>query len=158
MKTLVVYYSRTGRTKKVAEAIADNLSSDIEEIIDGQNRSGPIGFLRSGYQAYRKSLIDIKNLQKDVSEYDIIIIGTPVWARTVSSPVRTFLHAYKNDFTTVAFFSTHGSDEPQKEFNEMESICGKKPVCTVSFSAKEVDANHIEGINQFVAELKGIES
>ncbi|MGD2247145.1 MAG: NAD(P)H-dependent oxidoreductase [Candidatus Methanofastidiosia archaeon] len=157
MKTLVVYYSRTGHTKKVAKAIADTLSSDIEEIVDGQNRSGPIGFLRSGYQAYRKSLIDIKDLKKDVSEYDVVIIGTPVWAGTVSSPVRTFLHIYKDYFNKVAFFSTHGGDEPQKEFNEMKATCGKTPVCTASFSEKEADANRIEDINQFAAELKALE-
>ncbi len=154
MKTLVVYYSRTGHTKKVAEAIADALSCDKEEITDTQIRAGPIGFLRSGYQARRKSLIHINDLQKDVAEYDLVIIGTPVWAGTVSSPVRTFVHNYKDHLNKVAFFSTHGGDESQEEFNEMEAVCGKKPVSILSFSAKKVDTGCIEDVDQFVTELK----
>ena len=158
MKALVVYYSRTGRTRKVAEAIADGLSCDKEEIVDTQKRSGPIGFLRSGYQAKRKSLIAINDLKKDVAEYDVIIIGTPVWGGTVSSPVRTFIHTYKDHFKKVAFFSTHSSDEPQEELNEMEADCGKKPVSVLSFSTRKVDTGCIEDVNRFVTELKMHES
>jgi flavodoxin len=154
MKALVIYYSRTGRTKKVAETIADVLTCDKEEIIDTQKRSGPIGFLRSGYQARQKSLINIKEPRKDLLEYDLVIIGTPVWAGTVSSPVRTFIYTYRDRLNAIAFFSTHGGDESQKEFSEMEAICRKRPVGTLSFSAKNIDANRIEDIDQFVAELK----
>lgn len=153
MKALVVYYSRTGRTRKVAEAIADVLCCDKEEITDTQKRSGLIGFLRSGYQARRKLLIHINDLKKDVSEYDLVIIGTPVWSGTVSSPVRTFVHNFKDRLNNVAFFSTHGGDESQEEFNEMEAICGKKPGGILSFSTEKVDAECIEDVNQFAAEL-----
>ena len=44
MRSLVVYYSRTGVTKKVAEAISRKLGSDVEEIIDQRDRSGPKGY------------------------------------------------------------------------------------------------------------------
>jgi flavodoxin len=43
MKTLVVYYSRTGTTRKVAEAIAGILRCDIEEVVDTKKRSGILG-------------------------------------------------------------------------------------------------------------------
>ena len=39
-KTLVLYYSRTGTTKKLATFIGDVLGADVEEIIDTKNRSG----------------------------------------------------------------------------------------------------------------------
>ena len=154
MKALVVYYSRTGHTKKVAEAIADSLSCDKEEIVGTQTWSGSLGLLRLMFQAARKSVITINDLKKDVAEYDLVIIGTPVWGGTVSLPVKAFIHTYKDYFKKVAFFSTHGGDESQNEFNEMEAICGKKPVGILSFSAKKVDTGCIEGVDQFVAELK----
>ena len=56
MKVLVVYYSRTGNTKFVAEAIAQSLEADIEEIKDKKNRMGVFGFLRCGYEAIFKTL------------------------------------------------------------------------------------------------------
>lgn len=154
MKALVVYYSRTGHTKKIAETIADMLACDKEALIDTTNRSGFVGFMRSGYQAKRKSLTDIKELETDVSAHDLVIVGTPVWAGTVSAPVRTFLHYYKDVLKTVAFFSTHGGEDTQDEFTEMETVCGKTPVGVVSFSAKEVDEEeYIENVKKFVDEL-----
>ena len=155
MKALVIYYSQTGHTKAVAEAIADMLSCDKEKIVDSQSRSGPVGFLRSGFQARRKSLIDINPIEKDVSQYDLVIVGTPVWAGNVSSPVRTFLHKYKDQLKDIAFFSTHGGDEPQKEFSEMEITCGKKPISVLSLSSGEVEReNYSEKVKSFIGNLK----
>jgi len=155
MKALVVYYSRTGHTKEIAETIADMLSCSREEIIDTKKRSGPLGFMRSGYQTKKKSLTDIKDLETDVSVYDLVIVGTPVWAGTVSVPVRTFLHQYKDMLKSVAFFSTHGGEDTQDEFNEMEAVCGKSPVDVLSFSAREVDKKeYTENVKKFVNELK----
>ena len=54
MRVLVVYYSRTGNTRFVAEAVAQSLEADIEEIKDGKNRMGIFGFLRCGYEAIFK--------------------------------------------------------------------------------------------------------
>ena len=56
MKPLVVFYSRTGTTKKVGEALADLLQCDSEELIDTKKRKGPLGFLRSGRDATRNKL------------------------------------------------------------------------------------------------------
>jgi len=47
MKTLVVYYSRTGKTKFVAEKIAVELKADVEEVVDLKSRSGRFGFLKA---------------------------------------------------------------------------------------------------------------
>ena len=55
MKVLVVYYSRTGNTKFVAEAIAQSLEADIEEIKDGKNRMGVFGFLGVDMKPYSKT-------------------------------------------------------------------------------------------------------
>ena len=60
MKVLVVYYSRTGNTRFVAEAVAQSLKADIEEIRDRKNRMGIFGFLRCGYEAIFKKLTDIE--------------------------------------------------------------------------------------------------
>ena len=155
MKALVVYYSRTGHTKKVAETIADMLSCDREEIVDTQWRSGPLGWLRSGYQTTKKSLTELKDLESDLSAYDLVIIGTPVWAGTVSVPVRTFVSQYKDLLCRIAFFSTHAGDETQNEFVEMEALCETQPVSVVSFSSREVEKEHyIEKVKEFVIKLE----
>ena len=157
MKALVVYYSRTGHTKKAAETIAEMLGCDREEIIDKQGLSGPLGWLRSGYQTTKKSLTELKDLESDLSVYDLVIIGTPVWAGTVSVPVRTFVSQYKDLLCKVAFFSTHSGDETQNEFVEMEALCKTQPVSVVSFSSKEVEKeDYIEKVKEFVSGLEEI--
>jgi len=53
LKTLVVYYSRTGNAKFMAETIAAELGSDLEEVIDLRNRQGKLAFLPAGRDAMR---------------------------------------------------------------------------------------------------------
>ena len=60
MKVLVVYYSRTGNTRFVAETIAQSLEADIEEIKDRKNRMGIFGFLRADMKPYSKNLQILK--------------------------------------------------------------------------------------------------
>ncbi|MFH1248895.1 MAG: NAD(P)H-dependent oxidoreductase [archaeon] len=86
MKTLVVYYSRTGTTKKVASEIASILKCGIEEIIDLKNRSGPIGWINAGRDGMKKILSDISRIKKNPADYDLVIIGTPIWGGNVSPP------------------------------------------------------------------------
>ena len=77
MKTLIVYYSRTGRTKKIAEEIHKVLGGDIEEIQDMKPRSGIIGWLGAGKDARSKTLTTLKPVEKNPSQYDLIVIGSP---------------------------------------------------------------------------------
>ena len=67
MKSLVVYYSRSGNTRFVAEKISQEIGGDIEEIIDKKRRNGLVGFVLSGYDATRgriTEIAEIRNLQK----------------------------------------------------------------------------------------------
>ena len=62
MKPLVVFYSRTGTTKKVGEALVDLLQCDNEELIDTKKRTGPLGFLQSERDAARNRLTVLEPL------------------------------------------------------------------------------------------------
>jgi len=106
MKSLVVFYSRTGTTREVVEAISGLLQCDLEEVLDTKNRAGILGYLRSGSDAFLKRLAAIKETRTDPALYDIVIIGTPIWAYVMSSPIRTYLSRNKNRFKQVAFFCT----------------------------------------------------
>ena len=152
MKALVVYYSRTGTTKKVGMAITKQLKADNEEILDVKSRAGPIGWIRSGKEAQKKQLPEIKPTKKNPSNYDLVVIGTPIWAWTLSSPVRTYLS--RNKFKKVAYFCTCGGN-PGKAFEEMENTTGKKPIATLVISEKEIkDNSYTKKIKEFIASLK----
>ena len=154
MKILVIYYSRTGTTRKIAEKLSADLSADIEEIIDTKDRSGAMGYIFSGRDSMKKRLTEIKPLEKNLSEYDLILIGTPIWAWTVSVPVRTFLEKYKDNLKRVAFFCTMGGSGDKKAFSEMEKISGKKPTAVLALTTKEVVQNNFaEKLGEFQKQI-----
>ena len=155
MKALIIYYSRTGNTKTIAENLAKLSGFDIEEIKDTQGRTGFIGFMRSGYQAYRKKLTLIEHPLHDPADYDLILIGTPVWAGTLSVPVRTYIHEYTKKFPNVAFFSTNGNEEQAALFREMEELCGKKPINTLSIPGTTVQkGEYMDSLKQFLKSIQ----
>ena len=108
-RILVVYYSRTGRTWAVGEALAQALGGEMEEIVEPRGRTGIFGSLRSAVEAWRERPSAIAAPKRDPSSYDLVVIGTPVWAWSVSSPVRAYLTAMKPRLPDVAFFCTLGA-------------------------------------------------
>jgi flavodoxin len=106
MKSLVVYYSRTGTSKFVAETIAKQLGSDIEEVVDLKNREGKLGYMSAGKDASLGKETRIGPTTKTPSDYDLIVIGTPVWAWSPSSPIRTYLKKSNLSGKKVALFFT----------------------------------------------------
>jgi flavodoxin len=155
MKALVVFYSRTGATKQVAQALAESLNCDSEELIDTKKRSGPLGFVSAGRDAKAKKLTKLTDIKRDPASYDLVILGTPIWAGTLSSAARTYIANNKSKFTRVAFFCTHGGSESQQLFAEMEALCERRPVSILALQEKEVKAGNYQGkIRQFVDALQ----
>lgn len=110
MKTLVVYYSRTGNTKFVAEEVTAELGADMEEIIDLKNREGKLGWLSSSRDATGNRQTKIEETKKDPKDYDLIVIGTPVWAWSPSSAIRSYVATHDLSGKNVALFFTVGND------------------------------------------------
>lgn len=109
MKTLIVYYSRTGVTKGIAEEISKSMDCDIEEIVDKENRSGIIGYIKSGFEAARNKMTEIETPKYDLANYELLIIGTPVWAGKMAVPVRVYIEQNKDKIPNLACFCTCGS-------------------------------------------------
>jgi len=138
MKTLVVFYSRTGFTKKAALQIAKSLKADSEEIFDINERRGMFGYLKSGKESISKIIPEIKETKKDASNYDLVIIGTPIWAWNVSSPIRAYIEKNKYKFKKIAFFCTQGGSGSKNAFAEMKSLCKKDPVAVLTLKTSDV--------------------
>lgn len=157
MKSLVVYYSRTGTTEAVAALIAEKLGAAGEGIISVKNRKGMLGFAISGKEAAQKIAAEIKETKINPEDHDLVIIGTPIWAWNISSPVRAYLEKYKDKFKKVAFFCTMGGSGDKKAFQEMENILNIKPIATLSLTTKEVVRNeYVEKTEAFINELEEI--
>lgn len=153
-KALLVYYSRTGTTRAVAAAIADALGCDIEEIGEATGRAGPFGYMRSLFEAIWRIPAPIRPVARDPGSYDLVIIGTPVWASSVSSPVRSYLSANKAHFGETAFFCTLGGRGSDGAFAQMEALTGRPPRACCAVRASDVQSGrHGAEVSRFVNAL-----
>ena len=151
MKILIVFYSRTGTTKSLGEEIVGELQCDVEEIFDTQNRKYFWGWLKSGYQASRRKLTTLKPINLDPGDFDLVIIGTPIWNRNVSVPTRTYLSESSSKLKKVAFFCTESSRGGERAFSEMEGVCEKAPVAVLEVKRKEIKKNlYKEKLQEFI--------
>ena len=120
---LCVYYSRTGNTEKLMREIAQELKCEIVKLDDGVDRSGVGGWMRSGMQAMARRLPAVKPLKTEfpLGVYDLVIIGSPVWAGRCSAPVRSFLMQYGEELRRTAYVITRSSDLRYEEvFDQMD--------------------------------------
>jgi flavodoxin len=113
VKSLVVYYSRTGNARYVAQTIASQLGAEIEEIVDLKKRSGVLGWLGGGRDARQGKETEISPSIKSPANYDLIVVGSPIWASKPTPAIVTYLK--KNDLSgkKVAVFFTQGGKKPQ---------------------------------------------
>ena len=143
MKALVAFYSRTGNTKSVGEEIARCLNADVDEIVDKKNRAGIIGFLGGAIDALFDKSTEVEYMSNP-QEYDLVIIGSPVWAGRVTPAVKAYLS--RNRFNKTGFFCTYSS-KAGKSFERMEEL-SRKPVGTLGVRDK-----HIEKSNEKIREF-----
>jgi hypothetical protein len=85
----------------------------------------------------------------------LVVLGTPVWASHVCSPIRSYIAAHRLDLQRVAFFCTQGGGSgAAKVFREMEEICGRVPIATLAVEDRELDRDtYTAKLAQFVATL-----
>lgn len=123
-KKLVVYYSYTGHTKIIAESIQKKLGCDILEI-------KPVTPYSTDYQKVvdeeqnnesAKKTPEIQKIDRDLSQYDEIIIGSPVWWYTIVPVIRTFLKENDLSGKTIKPFATNAG-WLGRTFKEIESLC-----------------------------------
>ena len=129
MKKLVVFYSYTGHTKMIAESIQQKLNCDILEIkpvkpystdyqtvVDEEQNNSSVG-----------KTPDIQKIDKNLNDYDEIIVGTPVWWYTIAPVIRTFLTQNDLSNKTIKPFATNAGWLGHT-FQEIQKLCPNSKV------------------------------
>ena len=154
-KILVVYATRTGTTRKVAEAVARELDADLVEIVDRRKRLGPAGVVIEGVDAALKRRTTIEQIENDPASYDLVIVGTPVRVVTMCRAVRTYLVSQGPRLPGVAFFGTAVWFGAPRAFRHMAKLCGRKPLATLPLRAGEVKSGTFrDKVKAFAAQIK----
>ena len=129
-KILIAYYSHSGNTKAVAEKIKSVTGGDIVEIIP--EKPYPNGYNElvelAKVEKTNNVMPAIKPIGKNVAEYDVVFVGTPVWWYTMASPVKTFISENNFDGKVIAPFCTHGGGGESATFTDMQKLAPKATV------------------------------
>ena len=121
-KALVLYYSQNGATKTVAEAIAQALNADTEEIVAVNPYDGDFGatIARSQEERAQGILPEIEPIKANLKDYDVIFLGYPIWFGTYAPPVAALLKAVDFSGQKIVPFCTFGSGGLDSSVRDLE--------------------------------------
>ncbi len=121
---LIVYFSYTGHTQKIANMIQEKLNCDILELKRVEPYSSDYNAVVNDEQNGENSNIipEIEDINIDLSKYDEIILGTPVWWYRLAPVVRAFLKKYDLSGKKIIPFATNAGWLGQT-FAEIKSLC-----------------------------------
>ncbi len=124
-KILIAYYSYSGNTKEVAEAIHEEIGGDLFEI--KTEGTYPENYREMTQQA-KKEIQDgyrprLTTAITDISQFDTIFLGSPNWWGTITPQVSSFLESYNLSGKTVVPFITHGGGGEQNTIRDLTAQC-----------------------------------
>ena len=127
---LIIYYSRTGNTREIANQIHERVGSKIIEL--QTVKSYP-----EDYEAVKKQAMQelnsgfkpaLKTKVKKIGSYDVIFVGTPIWWGTIAAPVKSFLSQYDLSGKTIVPFITHAGSGLGRSVTDISKLCAKSTV------------------------------
>lgn len=128
--TLIVYYSHSGNTAKIANFIGQQTGGDLLPV--QPEEAYPISYNAVVEQAKKEIKAGyhpaIKTNMPDPNAYDTIFVGSPNWWSTVAPPVVTFLLQNELSGKTIVPFCTHGGGGMARVAEDIEKLCPQSTV------------------------------
>lgn len=156
-RVLVVYFSQGGNTQKLAKEISDQVGGDFRRI-------EPITAYPEGDELldYAKAEQDnderpeIKDMNIDMTKYDTVFIGYPVWWYTYPQIILSFFDNYDLSGKTIVPFVTHGGSGMSGTEEDMRTYLKDKNVTVLDglpVSRNVIENNQSETVSNWLKEL-----
>ncbi len=121
MKTVVAYYTRFGHNTTIAEAMADALGAELRRLETPRRYGYPVmGFLSTFNVRMKLEATDL-----DFSDYDLVVLCTPIWAWKPAPPARTFLRDARLPRRLAVCFSTGGGPTQRAQEKVLQDLSGR---------------------------------
>ncbi|WP_299784177.1 hypothetical protein [uncultured Roseobacter sp.] len=142
-KTGIVYYSRTGHSRRIALKLSSLVNGSLIELKAPAYTTGFLSYLRAGFDSVRQQCVLGPQSFMSLTEYDRLILCGPVWTSYPAVPLRALLRSDVDLPYTVAMFLTSGAHSPpHKAFTAGEADL------THSFAATACVSNADEGSDE----------
>ena len=157
MKSLVVYYSLTGKTRLVAQAIAEALNATPVEIEEKRPIPMPFVYLSGGFRAFTNRGSKINPIDVDLKQYERIFIGSPTWAYRPAPAINAFIYQTNFEGRSIVPFFTMGGDNAEKTVANIKAkieksrgkVAGSFAITSYRVSDEEIIARAKEAIRKY---------
>lgn len=156
-KVLVVYFSHGGNTQKLAKEISDQVGGDFRRI-------EPVNAYPGGNELYDyteqeqadDARPEIQDLNIDMSKYDTVFIGYPIWWYTYPQVILTFFDNYDLTGKTIVPFVTHGGSGMSGTEDDMREYLSDKDVTVLdglAVSRNDIEEDQSQTVTNWLEEL-----
>ena len=158
MKSLVIYYSLTGKTRLVSQAVAEALNATLLEIKETKPRKpGPLLYLTGGFAAITNRGSKINPMNVDLEQHETIFIGSPIWASRPAPAINSFIYQMGFEGRRVIPFFTMGGDDSERALANITAkveksqgkVAGSFAVTTNGLSDEEIIARAKEATREY---------
>ena len=127
MKTLILYYSKSGHTRDLAAAIHKVIGGDMSELKSQRKYSSSYGMtiLQAGLDKFRGRIPETEPVSFNLNDYDVIFLGCPTWYFTMAPAMQQFLSHADLKGKHVFTFSTSGGS-PKKILEDLRMAVEKR--------------------------------
>ena len=157
-KILVVVYSHTGASRRLAQLLASLQQWTLAEIRDVQPRAGSAGMWRCFLDSLLRRRPKIRYDGPDPRSFNAVVLVSPIWVGRLAGPMRSFVAAHRASLRDVAVVSVMGERGAANAVAEVGRLVGRAPICNAAFKTREVEdgilAARLQAFGQVVAESK----
>lgn len=161
-KTLVAYFSATGTTERLAQSVACAADADLFEIVPevaytaadlNWNNKKSRSSIEMNDKSFRPA---VANRVEDMNQYDIILVGFPIWWYVAPTIINTFLESYDLSDKTIVPFATSGGSGMGNTNAELSPSCsGAQLLSGKRFSAAACESEIKEWLASLDLNLQG---
>ena len=157
MKSLVLYYSNNGYTMEIAEEIAENVGADIERITPVEDiiTKGNNNYFSIFSMNLFGDKPKILELSKDLNEYELIFIGTPVWFGNYVPFIRTILSKYIFKDKNIGIFCCCDKDSGRTLKKMRKKLNGANVIDELEIIQEEGNYININKVKEWSKSLHG---
>ena len=157
MKSLVAYYSLTGKTKLVSQAIAEALQVELVEVEEVKPRRGFVTYFTGGFAATNNKGSKISPIDVNLKQYNTIFIGSPIWASRPTPAINSFIYNTNFEGKSIVPFFTMGGNNSDKALENITAkiersqgrVVGSFAVKTYGLTDDEIIAGAKEAIKNY---------
>ncbi|MDR2536327.1 MAG: hypothetical protein LBD29_09900 [Treponema sp.] len=135
-ETLIVYYSRSGISERLAKALQHKLGCDMDKIAYADKEQ--IAFGTAVVEALRKATVPIKGSLHKPEDYKKIIFITPVWGGAMATPIRSYMTENKEHIQSYSLIVTCGKSGLSGSIKDAAAALGKEPVGSEQYLSSQV--------------------